>query len=233
MTTEKVRVERPVAAATRTLQILDAFAEARGPLKLSELAEYSGLFKSVVLRYLISFEKMGYVVKRDDGRYQLGYKALMLARSFEAGVDRRELIEAAMRRLVETTGESAFFYVCEGDNRLCTIGLDSPQALRVSQRVGAMVPMDDTSISQILTKYRDGAGDTGAYGPELLQATAGEYDKLTASASVPIFAQEGSFVGALTVSGPTARFDPFDPAQTAPLLDEGARLSRVLGFPID
>lgn len=230
MTKAEEHIERPVAAATRTLQILSAFANAQRPLTLGELAEITGLFKSVILRYMISFEKLSFVVKREDGRYQVGTKALLLARAFENGLDQREVIDAAMRRLVRETGESVFFYVREGDSRMCLVGIDSPHALRVSPRVGALVPMDSTSISQVLAEYQNGCAPNTPYGMGMLRSTVGEYDELTSSLSVPIFDSFGALVGALSVSGPTVRFDANSPRVQSLVLAEGRRLSEALGF---
>ncbi len=103
------QVERPVAAAERSLRILDTFAASHHPLTLGDLAEATGLFKSVILRYMISFEKLSYVRKLADGRYQLSVKALQLGRAFENSLDQRELIETTMAQLRDSTGESVFF----------------------------------------------------------------------------------------------------------------------------
>ncbi len=230
MTNVKEPIERPVAAATRPLQILEAFASAQNPLTLGELSERTGLFKSVILRYMISFEKLSFVLKRADGRYQLGIKALLLARAFDDGLNQREAIEAAMRRLVDDIGESVFFYVREGESRMCLMGLDSPHALRVNSRVGALIPMDSTSISKVLIDHGGGCPPGAAYGMEMLRSTIGEYDELTSSVSVPIFNFSGALVGALCVSGPTVRFDARAPHIYSLMLAEGLRLSEALGF---
>lgn len=46
--------DRSVAAAERTLAILDAFAGASRSMSLGDLEQATGLFKSVILRYMIS-----------------------------------------------------------------------------------------------------------------------------------------------------------------------------------
>lgn len=230
MSKKKAPIERPVAAAARTLQILDAFARTQRPLSLIELADETGLFKSVILRYMISLEDLSFVVKREDGRYQVGTKVLRLGRSFEKSMDQREVIETAMKRLVQTTGESVFFYVCDGDNRMCVMGIDSPHVLRVTPRVGVLVPMDSTSISLVLRDYGAGVDESLIYDSSVLRATEGEYDELTSSISVPIFKSAGAFLGSLSVSGPSVRFDSKDERNQEKVLAEGRRLSTAFGF---
>ena len=223
-------VERPVAAAERTLQILDAFVAADRPLGLGDLAERTGLFKSVLFRYLISLEKLRYVRKLPDGTYRIGTKVLQLAHSFEKSLDHRQTIQAALQRLVGATGESAFFYVREGRHRLCLLGEDSPQSLRVSLRIGASSPLDDTSISQVLTAF-DGAPPPGLdYGAEMVRHTIGVFDPLTASISAPVFDRSGRLCGALSVSGPVQRFDVTRPAHREAIRAEAQYLSQELGF---
>ncbi len=226
----RAALERPVAAASRTLQILDAFIGRQHVLSLGEIAEATGLFKSVILRYMISLEKRNYVRKLDDGRYQLGTKAIQLAHAFEQSLDQRQVIQAALRRLVAATGESAFFYVQDNGHRLCLLGQDSPQSLRVTLRVGASSPLDKTSISQVLMEYQQPQGETFQYDPDMVRSTIGVFDPLTASISAPVFDRSGSLFGALSVSGPVPRFDVTRPDHRSVILAEARDLSRDLGF---
>lgn len=225
------QTERPVAAAERSLRILDAFASEHRPLTLGDLAEATGLFKSVILRYMISFEKLSYVRKLADGRYQLSIKALQLGRAFENALDQRELIEAAMTRLRDATGESVFFYVREGDNRMCLMGVDSPQSLRVNRKIGVLIPMDSTSISQVLRDYKDGAPLGTQFDTAMTRHSVGAYDPLTSSVSAPVFNQNGALVGVIAVSGPLGRFDAQSSGILGLVAAEVQRLSAMLGFP--
>jgi len=229
-TSKSEQIERPVAAAERSLRILDAFALHQRPLSLGDLAEATDLFKSVILRYMISFEKMSYVRKLPDGRYQLSIKALQLGKAFENSLDRRELIHAALSRLRDRTGESVFFYVREGDNRMCLMGVDSPQSLRVSRKIGMLIPMDATSISQVLHNFAAGAPAGAVVDASMARHSVGSYDPLTASTSAPAFDRSGSLIGALVVSGPVGRFDAARPENLAQVAAEAQRLSALLGY---
>jgi len=227
---KKGGVERPVAAAERTLQILDAFATHQQPLSLGELSEATGLFKSVIVRYMISFEKLSYARKLPDGRYQMGTKAVQLASAFEKSLDERVAIENCLWHLVAATGESAFFYICDNGHRLCLFGADSPQSLRVSQKIGVSIPLDETSISRVLKAF-DRTLDPGeGYNDDMVHYSIGVFDPLTASISAPVFGRRGRFVGALSVSGPIQRFDAQKPGNLEILAEAARRLSVELGF---
>jgi DNA-binding IclR family transcriptional regulator len=224
------QIERPVAAAERSLRILDAFAAHHRPLTLGDLSEATGLFKSVIMRYMISFEKLSYVRKLADGRYQLSIKALQLGRAFENAMDQRDLIEGTMTRLRDATGESVFFYVREGDNRMCLMGVDSPQSLRVSRKIGVLVPMDNTSISQVLCDFAAGAAPGEILDAAMTRYSVGAYDPLTSSVSAPVFDKNGTLVGVIAVSGPVGRFEAESLEMLHLIATEVKRLSAMLGF---
>jgi DNA-binding IclR family transcriptional regulator len=59
-------------------RILGALAQARGPLKLRDLAEAVGISAAQLHPYLVSFRNMGMVEQTERGLYQLGPFALRL-----------------------------------------------------------------------------------------------------------------------------------------------------------
>jgi DNA-binding IclR family transcriptional regulator len=217
-------IERPVTAAERTLRILDAFASRPRSLTPGELSEATGLFKSVLQRYLISFEAMSYVSKRPDGRYRLDVKALLLSSAFEVTFDERKIIDAALRRLRDKTGQSVFFYVREDDRKICLMGVDSDQSLRVSLKIGVLTPMDVTSISQVLREYASGAPARQVVDETLGRWSIGEFDTLTASISAPAFDRHGALMGAQTVSGSIGWFDVEYPETITTVAAQAKRL---------
>ena len=179
---------------------------------------------------MISFEKLSYVRRTVDGRYQLSVKALQLGRSFENSIDQRELIETTLKQLRDSTGESVYFYVRDGDNRVCLMGEDSPQSLRVYRKIGVLIPMDSTSISEVLRTYEGGA-PAGGYEPaSLARHSIGAYDPLTSSVSAPVFDRKSALIGVIAVSGPVGRFDAGNPETLEHIGSAAGRLSRLLGF---
>jgi len=223
-------VIRNVAAAERTLAILDAFLDRAGPLSLGEIEKASGLFKSVIFRYMLAFEKFGYLRKDGDGHYKLSAKVLRLAQAFEAGFDIAEYVRPALKRLADVTKESSVFYVPEGEQRLCLARVDSPQTVKVSVYPGSLLPLDASATGQVFRLYSE-AEQAGAALKDgrLPTVTSGVGDKVSASLSLPIFGVGNRFVGALTVSGPVLRFDPMEPGAHAALLAEAAALCANLG----
>ncbi|TVR07447.1 MAG: IclR family transcriptional regulator [Salinarimonadaceae bacterium] len=179
---------------------------------------------------MTSFEKMSYARKLPDGRYQMGTKAVQLASAFEKSLDERLAIESCLSRLVATTGESAFFYISDNGHRLCLFGADSPQSLRVNQKIGVSISLDETSISRVLKQYDRAPARKSGYEDDMVRYSIGVFDPLTSSISAPVFGAGGRFVGALSISGPTQRFDVTKPGNLACVAREARRLSVELGY---
>lgn len=225
--------DRSVTAVDRTLRILNAFIVHEGICSLTDIEGETGLFKSVICRYMLSFEKQGYIKKRLDGRYQLSVQSSRLGKAFEQGFDLASHVMPVLRELVETTQESASFYVLDGDKRLCLHRIDSPSSLRVAVQPGSLLPIDNSATGQVFMHcmaQRLHAGDT-ADAASLLRASSNHTGvDHTASVSMPVFGVDHHFVGALTLSGPASRFDVAAAKNAgAALLQAAARLGVALG----
>ena len=220
--------DRSVAAAERTLAILDAFVGAGRSMSLGDLEQATGLFKSVILRYMISLERQNYIIKLHDGRYRLGPKLMELGHICEESFDILSIVNPALDRIAEETGETVSFYVREGENRVCIARRDSSHSLKVSVRPGSTHAFDETSISLVLIDF-EGVNGHELEDRERFPTTSGVVDVLTCSLSIPVFGASGQFKGALTVSGPIGRFDTQDARMRQKLKAAADSLSFKLG----
>ena len=62
------RKTKGVNAVNRALALLDVFIEAEPSLSLAELTKRTGLVKPTVLRFLLSLENSGYVIRLSTGQ---------------------------------------------------------------------------------------------------------------------------------------------------------------------
>lgn len=231
-----VRLARPqkkpvktVAAVERALLVLDAFRKAPGPLSFMDIVSASGLLKTSVFRLLLTLQNAGYVVRLPDGRFQLGAIFMQFGMAYRQSFRLEDHIQPALERLVQATGESASFYVREGERRLCLLRVDSRQSVRDVVPAGTVQPIDDTAASQILrefpsVRYLPGSNaDDFGY---LLKLTIGKGSTpQVASVSAPVFGVDG-LLGAMTLSGPRERFSPAAiNSMKAQLCKEAATLS--------
>ncbi|WP_248707899.1 helix-turn-helix domain-containing protein [Sediminicoccus sp. KRV36] len=215
----------------RSLAILDAFL---GPLQsrgLSELARATQLPKPTVLRSLVSLERMGYVVRLADGRYQLGARLLQLGEAYRAHFRLEDHVLPVLRHLATVTGESAAFQVREQEKRLTLFRVESPQSVRDVQGLPALLPLDGTSVSQALLRA-DWAAELARGRPAVFY-TAGKLNPQTASLSTAVYGVGGLLRGALNISGPIERVSAADLSALAHhIAVAAARLSTGLGAPM-
>lgn len=197
-----------VDAVGRALAILKAFGAERTAMTLTEIADATDLYKSTVLRLAASLETDGFLVRGPDRLFRPGPELWRLGALYQRGLDLGEVIRPALRRLVEATGETASFYVADGDERICLYRVNSPRSVRHHLEEGQRLPIDRGAAGRVLTAYRessDPAGrkirDRGFY------VSIGERDPEVAAAAVPLVDVHGKLRGALSLSAIRTRFD--------------------------
>src|SRR5207247_23366 len=131
-----------VEAVERALAVLNAFRADRPRMTLGELAAATGFYKSTILRLAASLERCGYLVREDNGGFRLGPAPWRLGSIYRTSFDLEKGIRPELRRLVETTGETASFYIREGRSRVCLFRHNSPQSARHHLHEGAELPLN-------------------------------------------------------------------------------------------
>lgn len=221
-----------VAAVERAFAILGAFrADDMGPITLAELAERTGLYKSTILRIAQSLIRHRFLQRNPEGHYQIGSAALMLAAHFQRSLRLRDVLLPIMRDLSQASGESVAFYARENDMRVCLYRVDSSRAIRYHVREGDVLPLERGSGGRVLLAFSDARGEPyDSIRRDLYYISHGDREAEIAGISAPVFGPEGRLTGALTLAGPTSRFDrAVARRMCAPLLQAAARATRELG----
>lgn len=215
-----------VEAVERALSILDAFRPEEPQMTLAQLAAATGLYKSTILRISGSLERFGYLTRHADGSYQLGAALGRLGATYRAGFNLADVIRPELRVLVEATGETASFYVRDGNRRVCVYRHNSPQTARHHLDEGAELPMNGGASARILRAFTDPADPLGASVRQAgFYVSLGERDPHVAAVSVPVFDGARRFRGALAVSGLLSRFD--EPSRARALRELQASAARL------
>jgi DNA-binding IclR family transcriptional regulator len=201
------RPQDNVGSVGKALAILSAFTRSEPRITLRQLARKTGLSEPTIYRTAGELIRAGFLGRGDDGRFRLGPMLLSLGDIYRQSFDLGEIIEPAMARIVEETGESVNFYVRDGDARVCLYRHDAPDVWH-NVRVGARLPLDRGAAGRVLLAFAGAEGEiydtirtTG------VRLSIGDRDPFGAGASVPIFGPEGKLVGALTVHGHRARVE--------------------------
>lgn len=219
-----------VIAVTRALHLLEAFNLGESQLSLAELSRRSNLHKTTVLRLARTLALSGYMVQRENGEWRLGPAAGWLGARYQAGFDVQNELEPALRALAQQIGESAAFYVREGNLRTCLVRVEGPQALRHHARIGEGLPLDQGSPGRVLLAF---AGEPGEL-YELIRKrgfhwSIGERESGVSTVSAPVFGMHWRLLGSLCISGPSSRLPQTRLEELAPTVIAAAnKLSYVL-----
>jgi DNA-binding IclR family transcriptional regulator len=221
-----------VAVLDRAFAILNAFGPSDDRLSLAEISRRTDLYKSTLLRLLGALEHGGFVRKLADGQYAIGPQPLKLAALYQRSFQVGPVIEPMLQELSHAVGETASFYVRQGEHRLVLYRVEPSRSVRVAIRVGEEFAIEKGASGKVLLAF------TETHDPrwseireQLWSVSRGERDPETASLSVAVFGATGEIVGALTMSGPKARFAVPEILTTAlrALLDHAKRATAQLG----
>lgn len=195
-----------VAAVSRAIVLLEAFALGDAQLSLAELSRRCVMHKTTVLRIARTLAMHGYMVQRDDGEWRLGPAAGWLGARYQSGFDMQNVIEPMLRDLTRLTGESAAFYVREGDFRTCLVRVEGPHPLRHHARMGEALPLDRGSPGRVILAF---SGEKGKIYESIrsrgFHLSIGEREKGVATVSAPVFGLNWRLLGSVCISGPASR----------------------------
>ena len=220
-----------VAAVERALALLAVFRDRDEGLTLAELAVRTGLYKSTILRLAASLQKFGYLRRHADGRYAVGPEPLRLAQLYQSSFNLADVVRPLLRRLAEESGETASYYVRDGEERVCVFRAEPRRIVRVSLHEGDRLPLDRGAGGKL---FRALAGARGAAFEEIRRqqyaVSYGERDPETAAIACPVYGHGGDLRGALNLSGIRERFTPKHVGRLRQILGTAAtELSRLLG----
>ncbi len=226
--------ERPTGSTGvhTTLRVLEALT-ARAPLSLAELARASGTPKSTVHRICSVLAERAWIVRRDDGRYELGIRALA-AGSATARLPIVLAFRSVAAHLLTRHDETVCLAALDGDDSVVVALEETSHAVRLVTHVGDRRPAFAGASGRAILAARPPAHVVGSYGGRPLVTPTGrrlsglaelqailervredgfaESDGETAAGlyevSVPIRNGFGTVLAALTLFAPTSRMTP-------------------------
>jgi DNA-binding IclR family transcriptional regulator len=213
-----------VEAVERALAILNAFLGGKPALSLAEISRRTDITPSTVLRLSSSLMRFGYLSRGRDGLFRLGAMPLRLGQIYQESFVLSELVRPALARLAESSGETAAFYVLEGNFRICLYRHEARTSIRHHVEEGAMLPLDQGASAHVLAAFALRASEPrhNEIRARLYAMSFGERDAETAAIAAPVFAGDRTLVGALTVSGLRSRFERTDTVALAQVVVRAA-----------
>ncbi len=222
-----------VPVVRSTFRILIALSTT-GPLSQSEVAKRTGVSRSTVFRILTTLRTLGYVIRDTDGIYHLSSRLADLSTdSTEQELLRRTALPQ-MLRLRQQFGETVNLGHLDVDAVRYLEVVPSEFALRLDESRGARVGLHSSALGKaILAFSQRGFAEALLQGIKLPRLTRhtivdlddlmielrrvrkrgyaldkGETSLLATCIAAPILNESGIAEGAMSISGPTSRFNP-------------------------
>lgn len=205
----------------RALSILECFLD-KQELILLEISEKTQLSPSTVLRILNALQEHDFVIKNVKNKtYHLGSKISWLAEMIPSKSydELRSVAYPYMLKVNQKYNEDVHLFVQDGRSKLCIEAIDSSRELRQVIRIGSRHDLLRGAAGKIIIAYlfpqerRMSLGendiDDAKYDEIRRQGIAlsdGEREVGLYGIATPVLDSDGVLIGALSLSGPTARF---------------------------
>ena len=218
----------------RAISLLDCFTLEHPELGVREIARMVNLSSSTTGRLLASMKDLGILRQNPTSKaYSLGGKVLAWAEVYSSSLDVRNVAVSILSKLHKDTNETVSLYVLEGDQRLCVERMESDQGVRIVQRVGRRLPLYAGSAGKVFLAFLPEARrleilnninwepltektiiDRPTLEKELVlirqkgyAVSMGEWILEASGVAAPIFDQKGDITAAVSLSGPSQRFN--------------------------
>lgn len=218
----------------RVVRILECFSQERPELGVREVARLVELPSSVTGRLMLAMKDLGVLSQNPMTRtYSVGPRVLTWAGTYLSTCDIRIVAYPYLDELHQATHETISLYVLDGGDRVCIERFESTQNIRfVAPRVGRRLPLHAGSAGKVMLAYLpetareailtkgplEALTECTIVDPALLRAeldkirrqgyavSYGEWILDASGVAAPIFDRNEEVLAALTISGPTQRF---------------------------
>jgi DNA-binding IclR family transcriptional regulator len=150
VSTERPKSTYSAPAAACAAEVLLALARSDAPLALGALTERTGRTRSLVYRVIAELEARELVRRDRDGRLALGVAAIELGGAYSASVPLMTSVRRTLRRLADTTGETASLGVLQGDHVLSLVREEGVRSVVAVSHVGKRLPVNAVALGKAL-----------------------------------------------------------------------------------
>lgn len=248
-----------ISSLVRGLQILSVFSISRPELKVSEIAEITGLNQSTVFRFIYTLEQLGYLIRDEDTKkYHQSVRMLTLALAARASIAVREVALPYMFELNKRINESVKVAVLDEVDIVTIATVEAFNKLVHHTLIGQRSPAYCTALGKVLLAYQPFEEwdhliskidftkhtektivDPVKFRDELIHIRRngyaiqdGEYIPALGSIAAPIFDHGGQVAAAINISGLSLQI--VEGENLAPLLTElsitARAISTALGY---
>ena len=140
---------------TRALTLLGRIAEE--PQSLAMLADHISVHKSTALRLAASLEEVGFVRRREDGKYVLGSGLFNLASKALDGFDVRDVARPHLTRLHHMCGHTVHLASFIDDQVIYVDKYEGDAAIRMYSRIGRSASLHASGVGKVILAFQEEA----------------------------------------------------------------------------
>jgi IclR family transcriptional regulator, KDG regulon repressor len=214
--------DSPVRAIERALDILDCFEPGRLELTLTDIASTIHLSMSTTSRIAATLENRRFLARNaDTQKYSLGARIAQIGALGLSNMELRRVALPFMRDLNALYNEGVSLYVIQDEARICIERVESTLPLRRVVNVGDRHPLTRGAAGRVLLAYlpKERRAAVLAKDPyttdEALEelrhggytVSLGEREDGVSSIAAPIEDARCEVIAALSMSGPSVRFE--------------------------
>jgi DNA-binding IclR family transcriptional regulator len=234
------KAKNPVGATEKTLRILEALRQLNGA-GVTEIAEHLELSKGTIHNHLSTLSEHEYVVK-DDSQYYLGMRFFELGEFTRRQTEIYEVAKPEIDELASDTGELANLMIEEHGQGIYIYIAHGEQAIKLDTHIGTRQYLHTSALGKALLanmpeeRFEEIIEKHGL--PSETPNTVTDREELVAKldeirergvafdgeeraegircVAAPVTNNEGSLIGAVSVSGPSTRLKGDRFKQTIP-----------------
>jgi DNA-binding IclR family transcriptional regulator len=145
------RTNQPGRSVTsRALGLLDVFDTASPRLTLSEIADRSGTPLATAHRLLAELAHWGALVRRSDGRYEVGHKLWDLGLLAPVQLELRQVAAPFVLDVHTTIRDTVHLAVRDGLSALYIERISGRESVPIVSQVGSRLPLHATGVGKVL-----------------------------------------------------------------------------------
>jgi IclR family transcriptional regulator, pca regulon regulatory protein len=141
-------------ALARGLRVIEAFNRGGRQLTLSDIAKLVDLPRASVRRILHTLVKLDYA-EHSERVFRLTPRVLTLARAYLQSNAVADIVQPAIERLSEATGESCSAAVLDGEDVIMIAHASPKRIVPVSAQIGFRLPAFATSLGRVMLAAMD------------------------------------------------------------------------------
>ena len=139
-----------VPALEKALAIIETLAEQNEPVGVSDLCKHLDIPKTSVFFILNTLDQWKYIMKTEDGKYQLGFKFINIGLSVLNRIDLRKIAKPFMEELLNETGFTVHLAILDQYEAMYIEKVENQAFVKFSTYIGQRLPLHASGVGKAL-----------------------------------------------------------------------------------